>query len=51
MFPGFNPSTLEFTPDERQLDTANGRIPVWMYTPAIDGELIVLAQRAVMRKV
>jgi DEAD/DEAH box helicase domain-containing protein len=40
VFPGLlDPSTLEFTPDERQLDTENGRIPVWMYTPAIDGRV------------
>jgi DEAD/DEAH box helicase domain-containing protein len=40
VFPGLmNPDTLEFERDERQLDRTDGKIPVWMYTPATDGKV------------
>jgi DEAD/DEAH box helicase domain-containing protein len=40
VFPGLmNPVTLEFEQDKRQLDDSDGKIPVWMYTPAIDGKV------------
>lgn len=40
VFPGLmNPGTLEFERDERQLDRTDGKVPVWMYTPATDGKV------------
>lgn len=40
VFPGLmNPSTLEFERDSRQLDRSDGKIPMWMYTPATDGKV------------
>ena len=40
VFPGLmNPITLEFEQDKRQLDDSDGKIPVWMYTPATDGKV------------
>jgi DEAD/DEAH box helicase domain-containing protein len=40
VFPGLmNPNTLEFVRDERQLDRTDGKIPVWMYMPATDGQV------------
>ena len=34
-----NPTSLEFERDERQIDDSEGKIPVWMYTPATDGKI------------
>ena len=40
VFPGLmNPVTLEFEQDTRQLDDSDGKIPVWMYTPATEGKV------------
>ena len=40
VFPGLmNPVTLEFEQDKRQLDDSDGKIPVWMYTPATEGKV------------
>lgn len=40
VFPGLmNPETLEFEQDKRQLDDSDGKIPVWMYTPATEGKV------------
>jgi len=40
VIPGLmNPVTLEFEQDKRQLDDSDGKIPVWMYTPATEGKV------------